>query len=147
VVLPECETGLQMTRQALLHLRIPAAEVQRHTARLRHEIYGPMIASSGEYRTLAQFRAAEQQFDLHWVRLSSDSPLAGRTIADGAIRETTGASVVGVIREDRLEPNPRADFDLRGGDWVAIIGTEQARQAFEGLARARPDDKGSTPSA
>jgi CPA2 family monovalent cation:H+ antiporter-2 len=134
VVLPEFEAGLEMTRQALLHLRVPAPEIQQRTESLRSALFAPFFDAGGGYRTLSQLRSAEQQFDLQWVHLPDDSPLAGRTIVESDVRKTTGTSVVGVIRTGTLEANPPPDFRFAGGDLVAIIGTDAARQAFLELA-------------
>ena len=134
VVLPEFETSLEMTRQALLHLGIPAPEVQRHTESLRQDLIAPFVEPSREHKTLRQLRTAEQQFDLQWVRIATNSPLVEQSIADARIRETVGASVVGVIRGKDLNANPSAEFTFHDADLVAIIGTAEARCAFQELA-------------
>ncbi len=130
VVLPEFEASLEMTRQALLRLRIPATEVQRHTDTARQELYADWLREDRDYRLLSQLRGAEAQFDLQWVRLIPESPLANKTIAESNIRQRTGASVVGVARGERLHPNPEADFVLEPGDLIAIIGGDIHRDSF-----------------
>jgi monovalent cation:H+ antiporter-2, CPA2 family len=134
IVLPELETSLEMTRQALLYLRIPATEIQRLTESLRHELMAPGNNRNDESKTLSALRFAKLQLDLQWVRLPENSPFAHRTIAKSEIRKATGASVVGVIRNDELEPNPGADFRLLPNDLVAVIGTEKERDAFTAMA-------------
>lgn len=130
VVLPEFEAGLEMTRQALVRLRVPPTEVQRYTDTVRQEIYAHLFDQGEDYRVLSHLRNAEQQFDLQWVRLPQESPIAHRSIGESEIRKRTGASVVGVVREERLRPNPDADFVLLPNDLVAIIGNERNREAF-----------------
>jgi len=130
VVLPEFEASLEMTRQSLLHLNVPPTEVQRHTDTIRQELYAVLFNSNDSYRVLSQLRGAEQQFDLQWIRLSQESPMANRSIGESEIRKTTGASVVGVVRNGQLKPNPDADFVLMSEDLVAIIGNEGNREAF-----------------
>jgi K+/H+ antiporter YhaU regulatory subunit KhtT len=56
-------------------------------------------------------------FDLQWVVCGQDSTLVRRSIYAVAIRTSTGASVVGVICGDRLEPNPDADFKSIETTW------------------------------
>lgn len=129
-VLPEFEAGLEMTRQALLHLSVPPTEVQRHTDTIRQERYASMLDNNDNYRLLTQLRGAEQQFDLQWIRLPRESRMAHRTIGKSEIRKTTGASVVGVVRQGELRPNPDADFVLEPGDLVAIIGNDRSRDIF-----------------
>ena len=127
-----------MTRQSLLHLRVPPTEVQRHTESIRQELYAVLFNSNDSYHTLSQLRGAEQQFDLQWIRLSPDSRIAHQTIGKSEIRKRTGASVVGVVREELLKPNPDADFVLEPEDLVAIIGDDGNRERFLRLALSPP---------
>ncbi len=130
VVLPAFEASLEMTRQSLLHLNVPPTEVQRHTDALRQELYAALFNSNDSYRVLSQLRGAEQQFDLQWIRLSPISPMANRSIGESEIRKTTGASIVGVVRDGHLKPNPDANFVLMPEDLIAIIGGDGNREAF-----------------
>jgi len=130
VVLPEFEASLEMTRQSLLHLRIPPTEVQRHTDSIRQELYAVLFNSNDSYRVLSQLRGAEHQFDLQWIRLYQQSPVSNQSIRGSEIRKKTGASIVGVVRNGQLKPNPDADFVLMPEDLVAIIGNEESREAF-----------------
>ena len=130
VVLPEFEASLEMTRQSLLHLNVPPTEVQRHTDNLRQALYAALFNSNDSYRVLSQLRGAEQQFDLQWFRLSRGSQMVNRSIGESEIRKTTGASIVGVVRDGQLKPNPDADFVLLPEDLIAIIGNDGNREAF-----------------
>jgi CPA2 family monovalent cation:H+ antiporter-2 len=140
VVLPEFEASLEMTRQSLLHLRVSPTEVQRQTDTIRQELYAALFNSNDSYRVLSQLRGAEQQFDLQWIRLSQESPIAHRSIAESEIRKRTGASIVGVVRGEQLKANPDADFVLLPDDFVAIIGSERNREAFFHMASFSPDN-------
>ncbi|MCF8070036.1 MAG: cation:proton antiporter [Desulfobacterales bacterium] len=130
VVLPEFEASLEMARQSLLHLKILPTEVQRLTDTIRQELYAVLFNTNDSYNVLSQLRGAEQQFDLQWIRLSLESPLANRSIGESEIRKTTGVSVVGVVRDGQLKPNPDANFVLKTKDLVAIIGNDSNREVF-----------------
>ena len=130
VVFPDFEASIEMTRQSLIHLGVSPTEVQRHTDKIRQEHYAVLLNSNDGYRVLSQLRGAEQQFDLQWIRLSKESPMANRSIGESEIRKTTGASVVGVVRDGQLKPNPDADFVLLPEDLIAIIGSEKNREDF-----------------
>ena len=138
VVLPEFEASLEMTRQSLLHLRIPPTEIQRYTDTIRQELYARLFTGNADYETLSHLRAAEQHFDLQWFHLSPLSAIANHAIGESEIRKKTGASIVGVVRDKRLRPNPDADFVLMAGDLVAIIGNKKNREAFCLLASNDP---------
>lgn len=130
LVYPEFEAGLEMTRQVLLYLRIPVPEIQYHTEQLRHQLLATATTANDEYKTLGQMRGAEQQFDLQWFELEPDNPLINVSIAEAEIRRTTGASVVGIIRDETLVTNPEPSFRFSQNDLVAIIGSPQARLKF-----------------
>jgi len=42
VVLPQLEAGLEVTRQALLHLKVPVLEIEKLTDEVRYEFYRPV---------------------------------------------------------------------------------------------------------
>lgn len=126
----ELEAGLEMIRQVLLFLRIPAPEIQHRTENLRNQLLTQSTTSAVEYRTLGQMRAAEQQFDLQWVEIENDNPLINQSIAEAEIRKITGVSVVGIIRNNTLETNPDPSFRFREHDLVAIIGSAQDLHKF-----------------
>ncbi|HDP94687.1 MAG TPA: portal protein [Candidatus Aminicenantes bacterium] len=139
-VLPEFEAGLEMTRQSLLRLGVPATEIQRHTNAVREELYAELHENNPNYRTLSQFRNAEQQFDLEWIRLDMDAKIAHQAIGESGIRASSGASVVGVVRDGQLFINPDSDFVLLPDDLVAVIGDAQSREAFSNMA-ADPSER------
>jgi CPA2 family monovalent cation:H+ antiporter-2 len=130
VVIPEYEASLELTRQSLLRLKVAATDVQRYTDTIRHELYEQWFSKSSDYRTLSQLRSAEHQFDLQWIHLDPDSPIIHKSIGEIGIRKKTGASAVGVVREEKLMPNPDADFVFLPNDLIAIIGNDDNRKAF-----------------
>ena len=136
LVYPEFEAGLEMTRQALLHLGLPVQEVHQYTEPLRQEFLKQEDQDEQllqQYKTLAQLRTAEQGFDLEWFSVQESSSLLGLSLAEAEIRTKTGASVVGVLRDGRMESNPGPDFRLQNKDMVAVIGSNQARASFNAL--------------
>ena len=136
VVLPEFEASLEMTRESLLHFAIPATEIQRQAESLRLELFEPFFGDAREYKTLMQLGAAEQQFDLQWVLIIDGCPLVSQSLGEAEIRKQTGTTVVGVIRDGTLITNPEAGFRFQANDQVAIIGTDEARQAFLAMVAA-----------
>ncbi len=134
VVQPELEAGLEMTRQALHHLRIPPERIQQYADAVRREHYAPLYRSNLDYRTVTHLKDAEHQLSLNWVDIKTDSPIANRTLGEVSIRRRTGASVVGVLREDRFHANPGAEFTIESGDKVAVIGQSAQQAAFESCA-------------
>ena len=137
-VLPEFEASLELARQALLRLRVPPTEIRKHTERIRHELYAQGRREEKEYRILSHMSEAEQQFDLQWLFLTENSPLVFQSIGDLGIRKKMGISVVGVVRNAKLLPNPDADFLFLPNDLIAFIGNEKNREEFCLLATSAP---------
>jgi len=61
-----------------------------------------------------------------------------QSIGQSEIRQKTGVSVVGVVREGTLRPHPDADFVLEPEDLVAIIGNDGNRESFLRMASSSP---------
>lgn len=135
VVMPELETGLAMTRRALMHLAVPLPEIQRQTEALRADLM-PTTRVPRALEALAALRSEHAEFDMQWVSLDERSQLLDVSLAEADIRRSLGCSVVAAVRDDALVPNPDATFRFAAHDEIAIIGTYAARQAF--VERARP---------
>lgn len=138
VVQPEFEAGLEITRQTLLHLDIPAVEIQRFTDGVRDELYAPMYETHADYKVLTRLRGAARLLDLGWVSVPEGSPLEGRSLQELDLRRKTGVSVVGVLREGKLKANPSASFRFASGDAAAVIGDHAQVAGFEAIAQPQP---------
>lgn len=135
VVLPEMEAGLEIARQALMSLQIPATVIQEYTDTVRHELYAPLHSSSGwDYHLAGQLNSAKNLLEISWVHLAQDSPLNGKTLQETAVRTRTGATLVGVIRGGIFRPNPAIEYTFAGDDIVAIVGSPREREQFKALA-------------
>lgn len=133
VVQPEMEAGLEITRQALLHLDVPAGSIQEYTDAIRRDLYAPLYRVHDAYQTVAHLRNAAHRLQLQWITVPEESPLAGCSIAEAAIRSRSGASVVGVLREGKVTANPDPSFRLRGGDLAAVMASPEQMTAFQQL--------------
>ena len=60
--------------------------------------------------------------------------------SEGKIRKSTGASIVGVVRDKSLTPNPGPDFKLQEGDLIAVIGNLENMESFCRAASTEPCD-------
>lgn len=135
VVQPEFEAGLEFTRQTLLHLQVPATEIQKYTDTARQDLYAPLYDTHYDYRTLAQMQSAGNLLELTWVSLPQGTLLHKQSLRELGVRRVTGASVVGGMRDGILKPNPGPDFEFLEGDLIAIIGKAAESTAFKKLAR------------
>jgi CPA2 family monovalent cation:H+ antiporter-2 len=121
VILPEFEAGIEFARQALLHLNISNNDIFKITDSMRQELYRPLCESEKSYSTLAKLRNATHLLDLNWLDVSGDSPFTGQSIRELEIRKQTGVSIVAVLRENTLVPNPDPDFRFSQKDLIGVL--------------------------
>ncbi len=68
---------------------------------------------------------------LKTIALTAASPIAGKLIGETHLRNKTGASVVGIEREGENIVNPGPDEELKVGDRVLILGSQEQLSAAE----------------
>jgi CPA2 family monovalent cation:H+ antiporter-2 len=136
VVQPEFEAGLEFTRQALLQFMVPPDRIQQFMDSVRYELYAPLYDADSSYRTLSQLQSAVRSLELNWVNMPEDSPLIGRSIEELRIRSATGVSVVAVIRNTALYPNPAPGFIFRDEDLIGVLGNSEQLETFMELIKS-----------
>lgn len=95
-------------------------------------------------RTLAELLGASQVSEavasvqhrieglaIDWITVPDDSPVVGATIAEGAFRTRTGASIVAAMRGDSTLAAPGPEHRFEAGEVVVAVGTT------DGLAQLR----------
>lgn len=61
--------------------------------------------------------------------IAPGSAYAGRTLADTQARTRTGASVVAVLRGQRMVASPPPSFQFEAGDMLVVVGTQEGIEA------------------
>lgn len=130
VILPELEAGLEIARQALLNLDFPVSEIQRFTDETRRDHYHGEYEDQPEMKNIRQLKNARDMLRLSWEELGENSLLIGRNLRQLDMRQTTGASVVGILRQGTFISNPSPDLVFKVGDMVALIGCSRDSCTF-----------------
>lgn len=131
---PELEAGLEMTRQALVHLGLPSQEILHLTDEMRRERYGKPALHASAPALMTRLAGAMRLLDLKWITVAPDSALANRSIGEAHVRSRTGASIVGVARGERFTASPGPDTVLEPGAMLAVVGRRESVAAVEVLA-------------
>lgn len=118
-------------------------EVDRDACRSR------LSLSTDDARTLAELLGVSQVSEavsavqhkieglaIEWIEVDHHSAAVGTTIAAGAFRTRTGASIVAVIRGDTTLPAPGPEFAFEGGDVAVAVGTTGGLSELRSLLRA-----------
>lgn len=67
---------------------------------------------------------------LHVFRMLTPPRLQGKTLAESGIRQTTGCSVVAVVKDEKTETNPDAATVLTAESELVVIGDAEAETRF-----------------
>jgi CPA2 family monovalent cation:H+ antiporter-2 len=136
VTSPEFEGAIEMTRQALVHFNVPAHEILQVASAIRRAQYRQTSGDAESGLTLMSHSGeVARQLDFTWLGVAPDSPFNGRTLGDLRIRSTIGASVVAVLHNGSLLPNPDGEARLHAGDLVGVLGSRDQIARFERAAR------------
>ncbi len=125
VIRPELEGGLEIARQVLLNLDIPVPVIQKFTDAARQDHYQQLSDDQAGLDNIRLLQKARDFLELNWEELSEENHMVGRSLRQLDIRQTTGASVVGVLRDGTFIANPSADLVFLVGDMVASISSPQ----------------------
>ena len=134
IIQPELEAGLEITRQALISLKIPPAKIMKYTDDVRKSLYSPVCGVNPEHQTLLQLKNATSHLELEWVHIPEHSRIAGKTISELDIRNSTGVTIVGIDRMHEVIPNPGGYYVFLPGDRVGIMGGGEQIEKFRHLA-------------
>lgn len=132
IVQPEFEASLEIVRQAFLHWNLPSHEIYQLTDAIRHKLYEPESTRAQAYDHIARLKhASNALMELNWVSLPENSPLLGKSLAQTKIRQETGVSVVGILRDGVTLSNPSPQEHLQAGDVLAVMGDHHQCECFE----------------
>ncbi len=122
VINPELEGGLEILRYTLLTLEYSTGQIQHYIDTIRGDTYEGILPGERGYPVLDQLLMSTRGVEIAWVPLESGSPLIGSTLAEANIRSRIGASVVAVVRDNRVIANPKSHIAFMEGDLVGLIG-------------------------
>jgi voltage-gated potassium channel len=97
--------------------------------RLAHLILSPAVVDFFE----TALRRGHEALAIEDLALPAASGAVGRTLEALQVRQSTGASVLAVLREGAPIPNPPPDLTLAGGDRLLALGTGDQLERLEKL--------------
>ncbi len=130
VVQPALETGLEYARKMLRLLGMPPLAVQCFADAVQSGGYAQICQGEQPPEGALQQMEAMRAMDVAWVEVLEGSPLDGQSPASLNIRKTTGVSVVGVMRNRIMHPNPEPTMTFKSGDTLMVMGGPEERKVF-----------------
>ncbi|MBP6786313.1 MAG: cation:proton antiporter [Candidatus Promineofilum sp.] len=129
VINPELEGGLEILRYTLLSLGYATGQIQHYIDTVRSDTYVGIDPGERGYPVLDQLLMSTRGVEIAWHPLEEASPLIGQTLAEANIRSRVGTSVVALVRDNKVVPNPKSNFRFQQGDLLGLIGDTQELEA------------------
>src|SRR5437870_7370804 len=136
VVIPEeFETPMEIFARVLAHYNVPRSDIDDLVDRIRASHYEALRGGDGAGRLHLGTVAGVPQMAVERLRLTAESPLAGKKLSATGLRTQTGALVLSVTRGDEEITTPGPHFRLAAGDVLVVVGQpHQLRAAAKHVA-------------
>lgn len=131
VIHPELEGGLEIVRHTLLTLGYPMTQIQPYIDSVRQDAYHEPThqEAEGQYAVLDQLLNTVRGLEIAWQPVDGNCAMIGQTLAESNIRSKVGASVIALVRDHKLIPNPKSTTVFQEGDLLGLIGSTEELEA------------------
>jgi voltage-gated potassium channel len=100
--------------------------------RLAHLILSPAVVDFFD----TVIRKGEESLNLEGIKVHESSHMVGRSLAEMKVKETTGATILVILRGSRVLPNPEPELVLHAADQILALGTAEQLDRLESLLSA-----------
>ncbi len=145
VIPEEFETSVEIFARVLRRLRIPRNVIALQVDLIRRQGYSMLRGLQLPRQTLDQLADILAATTTESFMVPRASAAAGRTIRQLQLRKTTGVTIIAVVRGGQPLTNPPADFEIRSGDILVMVGNHA--QLDKALSRLGADPAAEVPLA
>lgn len=123
VVVPEeLEAAVRLFVLTLHAYLVPPEEVDRQVNLIRADDYAVLRGSIQEAHLMVLQGLDEEGLHTRAVAVRDGAPSVNRTLAELAIRQKFGLTVLAVRRGERTLASPDGDFQIESGDRLVLVG-------------------------
>ena len=138
VVPDEFEASLQLANFLLRRCGVAEGRTLKLLATLRQEHYGRLRSSGAAPPNLASYLSVLDGGEIEFQAVPADSPCLGRSLGELEFRSHSGATVVGLVRRERISYGANAELVLEAGDTLLLLGTPESIQKARELLHGHP---------
>ncbi|MBE3582304.1 MAG: GntR family transcriptional regulator [Thermoanaerobacteraceae bacterium] len=88
------------------------------------------------------FRASTRLQKIYEISIPSTSPLVGKTLASSEFRARTGATVVGIQRDDQIIFSPGGETPICAGDLLIVVAPDEVKDKVSSYVAGALKDAG-----
>jgi CPA2 family monovalent cation:H+ antiporter-2 len=133
VIPEEFETSVEIFARVLHRFDVPRNVILDLVGRVRGDMYDMLRSPRAAAGGLAERIESLPGVLVESLYVTEASPAAGHSLAELELRPKTGASVIGVERDGKVQANPDAAFRIESGDVLLVLGDQQAINAAVAL--------------
>ena len=122
VIPEEFETSVEIFTRVLMEYLVPHDQIERFIAEARADGYKMFRGLSKGSRSASDWNVHHPDLEISVLRVDEKSPFVGKTLAEIALRGSYEITVVAVLRNGRILPNPRGDMRFVCDDEVYLLG-------------------------
>lgn len=124
VIPADFEVSIKLFATVLTEFRVPDNIIQAQIASVRAGGYGLLRDETVERSdSLKELLEVLRLTATKTFYISEDSAAAGKSIAELNLRARTGVTIIAVVREGKPATNPSADYTLKMGDVLVLVGS------------------------
>ncbi|MCK4536216.1 MAG: cation:proton antiporter [Desulfuromonadales bacterium] len=125
IITDEFGAGLELATFLLRKFHISEGRILKILSTLREEHLQRYQQRDLQTRNLAGYLSVLDGGEIEIQAVPDDSPCLGKSLAELNFRVVTGASVMGVVRHERVIYSPSAELRLEAGDTLMLLGEDQ----------------------
>jgi CPA2 family monovalent cation:H+ antiporter-2 len=125
IITDEFGAGLELAAFLLHRFNVSEGRVLKLLASLREEHHQRYQQSTPQTRNLSGYLSVLEGGEIDIQAVPNDSPCLGQSLAELNFRMATGASVMGVVRHERVIYSPSANLRLEAGDTLMLLGEDR----------------------
>jgi CPA2 family monovalent cation:H+ antiporter-2 len=125
VIPEEFETSVEILSRVLRNYLVPQDEIERCVAEVRSDGYDMLRSMSKRHSHAVGISGYLSGAEIATYRVKKRSPLEGKALREGTIRNMSGATVLVIKRNDEVVANPDPVWELHSDDLVLLLGMPQ----------------------
>jgi CPA2 family monovalent cation:H+ antiporter-2 len=122
VIPEEFETSVEILSRVLRNYLVPQDDIERCIAEVRSDGYDMLRSMSRRHSHAVGISGYLSGAEIATYRVKKGSPLEGKGLRDGTIRDMSGATVLVIKRNDEVVANPDPVWELHSDDLVLLLG-------------------------
>jgi CPA2 family monovalent cation:H+ antiporter-2 len=134
VIPDEFEASLQLGANLMRRFSLSEGRILHVLSELRQQHYASLMRADPPLHGLSVLEGGQ----LDYLAFPEDSPCLGRSLAEIDLRNSTGVTVVGVIRGERTIYSPAGSFRIERGDTLMLLGSSEDLFRAGELLRGSP---------